>query len=215
MTTRALFAVVLIPTALLMAWLAARHAMPEQRPLAAAAQRPIGDVSEFADGPLRLGGHQARYVLIEFADFECPACARAVSAVDSLRLRMGDSLSVVFRHLPLRGLHPHAFAAALAAECADRQGRFDQMYHVLYSRQAKFDLVPWRQLAGQAGVPSLADFDACMSDAALSDRMERERVAAQGLQLDGTPSFVANGTVLTGVPSVAALDSLVRSRKQR
>ena len=71
-----------------------------------------------------LGTTTARVTLVEFGDFECPNCGQAYPAVKILRKHFGENMRFVFRHFPLREVHPHAELAAEAAEAAGAQGRF-------------------------------------------------------------------------------------------
>src|SRR5690606_10076545 len=70
------------------------------------------------------GRVDAPLTLVEYADFECPFCARATGVMRELQDRFGCELRYVFRHLPLSDVHGHAELAALAAEAAGEQGRF-------------------------------------------------------------------------------------------
>jgi protein-disulfide isomerase len=86
------------------------------------------------------GNPAARLVLVEFADFECPACERHALAtqplVDQRFVDTGDVLWVM-KHFPLRA-HPHAPAAAAAAECAGAQKKFWRMHQALYETSAQW-----------------------------------------------------------------------------
>lgn len=70
----------------------------------------------------------ARVTLLEYGDFECPFCQAAHPVVEEVRRRLRDQLRFVYRHFPLANVHPHAEAAAEAAEAAGAQGRFWPMH---------------------------------------------------------------------------------------
>ncbi len=80
------------------------------------------------------GGQEAKVILTEFADFQCPACASSQSMLTSLMNEYGADLKLVFRHFPLVG-HPLAQVSAEAAEAAGAQGKFWQMHDALYKNQ--------------------------------------------------------------------------------
>ena len=69
-------------------------------------------------------GSPAGRLLIEYGDYECPYSRRAFHAIELVEQQLGGNVRFAFRHFPLTGIHPHALAAAAAAEAAARQGRF-------------------------------------------------------------------------------------------
>ena len=71
-------------------------------------------------------------ILVEYGDFECPNCKQAAPVVKLLRTEFADRVRFVYRHFPLEEVHPHALAAALAAECAGGQGKFWPMHDLLF-----------------------------------------------------------------------------------
>src|SRR5262245_43150826 len=81
------------------------------------------------------GSPDALVTLVEYGDFECPYCARAHLVLQEVERRLGRDMRFVFRHFPLAEKHPHALAAAEAAEAAGAQGRFWQMVDALYEDQ--------------------------------------------------------------------------------
>jgi protein-disulfide isomerase len=86
--------------------------------------------------PLHVRGAPNSPVTIEeFADFECPPCGALFSTLSQVEKEAGPTVRVVFRHHPL-AMHPHAKAAAAAAEAAGLQGRFWELHDLLYQEQA-------------------------------------------------------------------------------
>ena len=98
---------------------------------------PVGPVA-LAGAHLE-GSNKARVAIIEFSDFQCPACAQFTrDTLPRLRQRYVKSGKVLlaFHPLPLQGIHPRAFRASVAAECAARQGRFWPMHDGLFKHSA-------------------------------------------------------------------------------
>ena len=92
------------------------------------AERPPGQLRHWEDmvrDRTQVGDPEAPVTAIVFADFQCPYCAQAASALDSLRSRAPGGLSLVHYRYPLDNIHPHARTAAIAAECTADMGRFD------------------------------------------------------------------------------------------
>src|SRR4051794_4999426 len=81
------------------------------------------------------GDVAAEFTLVEFGDFECPFSAKAALSVRRLQHELGDRLCFVFRQFPLNHKHPHAQLAAEASEAAAAQGRFWNMYALLFTHQ--------------------------------------------------------------------------------
>jgi protein-disulfide isomerase len=145
------------------------------------------DVSDSASK----GPEGAPVVLVEFADFECPACAAARPVIDDLYDRHRDTVRVVFKHFPL-GMHPNAEKAARAAVAAGRQGKFWEMYALLFENQTKLGADNVEKLASSLGL-DLARFRQDRDSEATADAVARERKQGEGLSLDSTPSLFING----------------------
>lgn len=159
----------------------------------------------------RLGSATAKVILVEFADFQCPACRVFDREFQTLQAKYPDDVAVVFRHLPLTRIHPHALNAALASECAAAQGRFGEMHRVLFDRADSLGLLSWPTLAARASVGDLGQFERCFQDPATRAAVDRDVAAAGDLGITGTPTTLMNGVRFSGVPSGLVLDSLVRA----
>jgi formate-nitrite transporter family protein len=145
------------------------------------------------------GGHQ----LVVYGDFECPYTAAAMRDVGGL-LEEGDAFEVVFRHFPLRGIHPHAQAAAEAAEAAARQDRFWEMHELLFRNQLRLESDDLRRFAERLGL-DLARFDADLVGPAVRDRIERDVQSGIESGVDGTPSLFVDGRRYQGPRDAASL----------
>ena len=77
------------------------------------------------------GDPEAKITIVEFSDFECPYCGRAVEVVKQVEARYGKDLRLAFKHNPLP-MHPDAPYAARAAIAAGKQGKFWQMHDKLF-----------------------------------------------------------------------------------
>lgn len=172
----------------------------------------MDDTLRIRDTDHVLGRTDAPVVLIEYADFQCPYCARAHATLSALRSDMGDDLCLVYRHLPLAHLHPFAQAAAEAAEAAGAQDKFWEMHDALFANQVR--LTP-------ATLPALAD-GLGMDGARLRDEVaacrHRARVradadAAHRLGATSTPTFFINGQRYHGDSEHAALTAAIEQAR--
>jgi len=167
------------------------------------------------------GSEDAVLTIVEFSDFQCPACAthalEVQPAIDE-QFVVSGTVRWVFKNLPLR-MHPLAPAAATAAECAGEQGLFWEMHDLLFDRQAD-----WAEGDADAAIEELAaelELDTTAFSACFASRKALERVLPDIYDASGivteTPTFIAiyggTGRVLRGSRSVSdfveLLDSMV------
>ena len=138
------------------------------------------------------GPANAPVTLVEYGDFECPYCGRAEPIVEGIRRDMGDQLRFVYRHFPLAEAHPHAEAAAEAAEAAGAQGAFWEMHDTLFRNQSALEPDDLVEYASQIGI------DAQRLARELTAETYRPKVRADfrgGVRsgVNGTPTFFING----------------------
>lgn len=154
--------------------------------------------------------------LVEFLDFQCPACAAAAQAIGDIKAQYGDRVEIVVRHFPLTEIHPHAVDAALAFEAAAAQGAAVEMYDALYSTQQQWSsgagsqAAAFRGLAEQLGL-DMAEYDRVVADPATLEVVALGRQDAAGLGLQGTPSFFLDGELI----QVQTLDEIVTLVEQK
>lgn len=141
-----------------------------------------------------IGNASASAYLVEFSDFQCPACRAFAPTVDEIAGKYTDKLLFVYRHYPLT---QHAFSkpAALAAEAAGEQGKFWEMGKLLFNNQNRFSDDLWGGLADELKLDR-AKFDAALKSETLKAKVDRDETAAIQLGLPGTPSFFLNGVRL-------------------
>ncbi len=145
--------------------------------------------------PVR-GDPDAKVAVVEFSDFQCPFCSRAVGTLDQIAQAYGDKVRIVFKHMPL-GMHPKAPAAHAAAEAAHRQGKFWPMHDKIFADQAAMSPEKYREYAREIGL-DLARFDRDVADAKVKQRIDADAAEAARLGVSGTPSFFVNGRYLSG-----------------
>jgi protein-disulfide isomerase len=146
--------------------------------------------------------------LVVYGDFECPYTAAAVRALGPL-LERGASFEVVFRYFPLREIHPHAQAAAAAAEAAARQDRFWEMHDVLFRNQLRLESEDLRRYAERLGL-DLERFETDVADDATTARIERDVESGEVSGVDGTPSLFIDGRRYLGPRDTASLEEALR-----
>ncbi len=160
-----------------------------------------------ADGP-SLGPEAAAVTIVEFSDFQCPYCRRAVPIIKELRSRYPQDVRVVYRHLPLEAIHPRARPAAEAASCAEDQGHFWEFHDRLFEAKAALTASGLRAHAEAIGL-DLDAYDGCVTAGTYRDDVTADLEAARAAGITSTPAFLVNGVLLTGAQPVEAFERLI------
>jgi protein-disulfide isomerase len=137
-------------------------------------------------------------LILEYGDYECPYSRQAFHAIEQVERQLVGTIRFAFRHFPLTGIHPHALAAAAAAEAAARQGRFWDVHELLFHRQKALGDGDLRRYAAQVGL-DVAAFDQDRASTAVLERIRRD--VDSGLasgQVLGTPTLFIDGVVHRG-----------------
>ena len=151
-------------------------------------------------------GGSAGRLIIEYGDYECPYSRRAFREIERVERRLGGGVRFAFRHFPLTEIHPHALAAAAAAEAAALQGRFWDMHELLFHRQAALEDDDLRRYAAELEL-DVARFDSDRAGAAVLGRIRPRRARADMAsgEVRGTPTLFIDGVVHLGDYDAAAL----------
>jgi len=147
-------------------------------------------------------------VLLEYGDFQCPACKSFYPVVKDIKAKYEQQIYVQFRHYPLEAIHSNARAAARAAEAAHKQGKFWEMHDVLYENQdawkdASDPITYFKAYAQQVGVTDLTQFEADYRSSEVNDIINADLKEGQKLSITATPTFVLDGKLITTNPSSA------------
>lgn len=134
-------------------------------------------------------------VFVEFLDFECEACGAAHPKIEDLRKKYGDDVTFVVRHMPLHG---NSMNAALSAEAAAEQGKFEAMHDKLFETQAEWSHSETSQAKTFAGYAEklgldMQQYQSDLKDPALKKRIKQSQADAQDLDVTGTPTFFLDG----------------------
>jgi len=161
---------------------------------------PVAD-RDHIQGPI-----DAPFKLLEYGDYECPACGQAYPIVQALQKKLGNRLCFAFRNFPLAIPHPHAMHAAEAAEAAGAQGHFWEMHDLLFENQAALDDQSLARYAGTLGL----DAERLIREALAGEywpRIHQDFVTGARGGVNGTPTFFVNGVHYHGGRDVEELVS--------
>ena len=152
--------------------------------------------------------------LVEYGDYECPYCGQAEVVIRELLEDFGDGLRYVWRHLPLNDVHPHAQAAAEAAEAAGAQGSFWEMHDRLLAEQDELTVLDLTRHAEELGL----DVDRFWDELRRREhapRVDRDVASADASGVVGTPTFFINGRRHRGAYDLAHLTEAVEAARAR
>lgn len=161
----------------------------------------------------RKGGDQAKVVLVEFADFECPACARFGLILSTLAKEFGDQVLVVFKNFPLdkacnssmtNQLHENACLLAVAARCAGQYGKFWEFHDMAFARQKQGNAETVKTWLLGLGIGK-SEVDACLESPSKFEKIKADVDLGLSVEVDGTPSLYINGKKYIGDKDFAAL----------
>lgn len=143
-------------------------------------------------------GENKKVSLVEYGDYQCPACGQYYPIVKQVVEEYKDSVSFQFRNLPLTQMHPNAFAGARAAEAADKQGKFWEMHDLLFTDQASWSkqtnpMDTFQDYASELKM-DVTQFKQDYSSSAISGRINADIAAFKktGAEM-GTPTFFIDG----------------------
>ena len=157
---------------------------------------PVGDDPAW-------GSPAAPVTIVEFADFECPACKDSLPVLRQLRDLYKDQVRLVYRDFPLSS-HPQARPASEAAHCAHEQGKFWAYHDALFAQAPDLKPSDYVTLADRLGL-NQAEFTACLAGTRPKAAVAKDLADAQSLGLSGTPTFFINGRYLSGFQSLETL----------
>lgn len=143
------------------------------------------------------GNADARLVLVEYGDYQCPACGFAYPVVKALQSQFAGHLCFVFRNFPLAEVHPQAIEAACAAEFAATRGKFWPVHDALYENQDELDLHLYEKIIREQGLKCHELRDALDSGLFLQ-RIRGDFNGGVRSGVNGTPTFFINGVRYDG-----------------
>ncbi|MAG59282.1 hypothetical protein CMO96_00630 [Candidatus Woesebacteria bacterium] len=170
-------------------------------------------VSQIEENDWVKGSTDAKITLIEYGDFQCPACGSYAPLVKQLGQEFSDDLKIAYRHFPLTNIHQNAMPAARATEAAGKQGKFWEMHDLLFERQTEWSKKPnpevyFLSLASELeldGEVFLEDYKSGEFD----DKIKGNIASGIASRVNETPSFFLNGEKIRVAVSYEAFKALV------
>ncbi len=151
------------------------------------------------------GSTDAKIVLVEFSDFQCPYCAAAHDTLKQFVAKHQDEVTLVYKHYPLTPIHPEAMSAAKAAWAAGQQGKFWEYHDALFSQQDKLGDTLYLEIARNLNL----DLEKFERDRTLTtNAIAPDIQLAEKLGISGTPFFVMNGEIFSGAVQLSDIEEI-------
>ena len=167
---------------------------------------------EVSFDPARVRGNaQAKVMIIEFSDFQCPYCGQAEPTLKSVLGKHGDKVALAFRDMPIPQIHPLAMGAAEAARCAGEQGKFWEYHDLLFGDQNRLDHNGLLEKARNLKLDE-NQFDSCVTSEKYKTQIQQDVQEGKSAGVTGTPGFFINGIFLSGAQPEAAFDKVIEEQ---
>ena len=160
---------------------------------------PVG-VHDHSEGP-----SDARLVLVEYGDYQCPYCGAAYPIVKRIQKHLGKRLRFVFRNFPITNSHPQAQWAAEVAEASAAQGKFWEMHDYLYEHQSSLGDATFFARFGRSLELDVVRIEREVAQHLHLDRIQEDFTSGVRSGVNGTPTFFINGVRYDGYPEFAPL----------
>ena len=178
-------------------------------------QAVVEQLPEVSEDDWVKGNADAPVTIIEYADFQCPACSSYSAYLIAYQALYPDTFRIVFRHMPLASIHGLAYISSMAAEAAGAQGMFWEMYELLYSQQSVWSALASEEefadwVLGQAETLGLDldQFEADMLDADARAALEAQTDEQLAMGIHYTPFIIINGTIMSSFAAITQFISV-------
>ena len=172
--------------------------------------KPVEDIA----GEMRHVRGSGEVILVEFSDFQCPACQAVQEPLMQILDKYEGKVEFVYRYFPLNTIHKNAQIAAQAAEAAGRYDKFWQMHDKLFETQSEWEGIadPREMMVGYAQEIGIDKdkFASELESQEVRDGVNNDSLSATRYQLTGTPTFFINGVKVEFGQIEAKLASLVK-----
>lgn len=175
-------------------------------------QLPFPDVPRIdvsADGDPSIGPADAKVTIIQFAEYQCPYCGKAQESLDQVEKNFPGKVRIVFRDYPL-DFHPRAIPAAIAANCADKQGKYWEVHNILMADQQSLEEADLTAAATKVKL-DLGAWNECRKDPAVEAEIKKDFEDGQKAGVTGTPAFFINGVFINGAQPYEKFRSIIEA----
>ena len=169
------------------------------------------DMKALIDDDPFAGSIDAKVVIVEFSDFQCPFCAKAAPTVTLLKETYGDKILFVYRDFPISSIHPEAGKAAESAQCAFEQDRFWEYHDLLFEKQqewAGLGTPKFKEYAAGIGL-NASKFNDCLDSGRYGSEVEADLQEGTHFGVTGTPTFFINDKIVVGAQPFSVFQGII------
>jgi protein-disulfide isomerase len=156
------------------------------------------------------GAANAAVTIVEFSDFECPACKQLNTSMEIVLRSYGSDVRQVWKNMPNTSTHPTALAAAVAAQCAFQQNKFWEYHDEVFNRQTYLTTDQLTQIGQDIGL-NMDAFSKCLTTQDTLPTVQRDYDEGIALGILATPTIYINGTAYTGALTTEKLTAYVEA----
>lgn len=166
-----------------------------------------------ASGRAYRGADSPKIIVYEYSDFECPYCSKALPSVEEVLRAYPNDVQLQFRHYPLP-IHPQAYGAALAAVCAEEQGKFWPMHDKMFASQNALYDSDLKKYAADAGLDA-QKFEQCLGSASAAAKVNADVSEAVLAGVQATPTFKIGESLVKGAQPFSKFKQVIDSELAR
>lgn len=170
-------------------------------------ERPIENWKEIVKSNVELSS--APVQILKFYDYQCPWCKSVQPAINTVLHNYSEKISVQYIHFPLR-IHAFAYEAAIAVECAKNQNGFESYHSLLFEGQEFLGELSYVDIAQDAGILDIPTFVNCVKNEETAHIVNEGLDLAKQLNVNSIPTFLINGTLISGALSEEQLDDYIK-----
>jgi protein-disulfide isomerase len=167
------------------------------------------------DGAPVRGAVSAPVTIVEFSDFHCPFCVRAMKTLERVQTVYDGQVKLVWKHLPQITLHPQAPEAHVASVAAQRQGRFWEFHDKVFNNNKERNMDAYRRYARELGGLDMERFEQDLVDLSSKETVDADVTEAQLMQITSTPAFFINGRYLRGAKPFEEFAGMINDELER
>lgn len=159
------------------------------------------------------GPANARITLVEFSDFQCPYCTKAVEKINAILKAYPNDVKLIFKQYPLDS-HPQAQISAQAALAAHQQGKFWPLHDVMFANRptlSRKSILGWAAGMGM----DMKRFEADMDSDAMKKAVARDLADGDKAGVEGTPTVFINGQRFNGELALEAVRPVIEAELKR
>lgn len=179
---------------------------------------PVGTAKDeatisVATGDNIIGAQNAKVTIVEFSDFQCPACRSYAPLLEAIVAQFPNDVRLVYKHFPLKSIHFRAMAAAQASEAAALQGKFWEMNKILFENQETWskerDTKSFEMYATQIGL-DVSKFKADYDREDIKNKINDQLKSGIDINVNSTPTMYVNNKKINNPQSFDEFKKLIQ-----